>query len=275
MRLTSMLAALCVLGATASCTTTFTTERNPFLTFTEGFTASSDDDTGSNGSGSRRPVIGGFRREMALLFANNHPDYELNFTFAAWVNVGSIRSADQQDVLLSNGYVQLLEETRIGTAFTLPPGTFVFNGTGVAGATTVRLGPTARSTPLPTTTTFELLTPDAILVFTQPPTACDSVAFYYTQDGQLVYSPPLSGGLGFTEGATGAGGQKTLAQIDGYQCDPFMPGFFLKLGGGGRRGNEYFEGEDLGIVFNPTPNASGDFAEVTIGENLTLVDETP
>lgn len=241
------------------------TERNPFLILTETFGAPPVGDEES-GAGGGTLVEGEFRGTMNVNFANNHPDADLNVLFAAWVNLNSIRSAEQQDDLLNSGYVQLTREVRLGSVFTLPPGTFVFNGAGVAGATAILLGPTDRATSLPTTQTIELITPDVLLVFSQPPVSCDSVAFFYTVDGDIptATSVPNRGALALFEGATGGGFMKTLAQIDVYQCDPLKPGLFLKLGGGARESNEFFEGEDASWTFNAVPDANGFFANVVI-----------
>lgn len=269
-----LVAAIIAAGA-IGCSTTFTTERNPFLTLTENFGASSGSDDGNGGGGTSRPVVGGFRRAMTVFLVNNHPTAELNFAFAAWVNVSSIRTADQQDTLLANGYVQLLEETRIGSVFALPPGTFVLHGPGPAGAQTIRLGPTTVNSPFPSQREIDLITPDVILVYEAPPVSCDSVAFYYTIDGQILFTSSNDGDLGLFDGATGSGGLKTLAQIDAYQCDPLKPGLFLKLGGGGRKSNEFFEGEDAAFVFNTDPDADGNFGIVTIAESIEIVTQTP
>jgi len=176
------------------------------------------------------------------------------------VNVSSIRTAEQQDALLAGGYVQLTREVQLGTAFTLPPGTFIYSGPGVAGATPVRLlAAQGDGDGQPTTEAFDIITPDVILAFSQPPVSCDSVAFFYTVDGEVLNEP----GLG--AGATGAGPLKTLAQIDVYECEPFQPGVFLRLGGGARMSNEFFEGNDVRFDFFAGPDQNGDFANVTIG----------
>jgi len=236
-------------------------ERNPFTTLIEVFGASSsaeeqDQDGGPGGVAADT----GFRQTMTVTFANNNAAAELNVSFAAWVNVSSIRTAEQQDALLAGGYVQLTREVQLGTAFTLPPGTFIYSGPGVAGATPVRLlAAQGDGDGQPTTEAFDIITPDVILAFSQPPVSCDSVAFFYTVDGEVLNEP----GLG--AGATGAGPLKTLAQIDVYECEPFQPGVFLRLGGGARMSNEFFEGNDVRFDFFAGPDQNGDFANVTIG----------
>jgi hypothetical protein len=245
-------------------------ERNAFQTLTEQFgtfSGSEDDVGGGAGVGAE----GEFRSRMTVTLANNNPDAEVEVSFAAWVNVSSIRTAAQQDALLADGYVQITQSAGInlGTVFTLPPGTFVYGGPGVAGATAVRLlraqaqdGDAATATV--TTRDFTLITPDVILVLLEPPVSCESVAFRFTADGENFMSEPVGGGLGLFQGATGSAGTKILAQVDVYQCDPLMPGLFLKVGGGSREVNEYFEGEGVRFDFNPTPDADGNFATVTI-----------
>ena len=240
-------------------------ERNPFTTLVELFGAASsaeeEDQTGGPGGVAADT---GFRQTMTLTFANNHVAAELNVSFAAWVNVSSIRTAEQQDALLAGGYVQLTREVQLGTAFTLPPGTFVYSGPGVAGATPVRLlAAQDDGAGQPATAAFDIITPDVILAFSQPPVSCDSVAFFYTVDGEIPRTP--GGGLDAFGGATGSGPLKTLAQIDVYECEPFQPGVFLRLGGGARMPNELFEGNDVRFDFFAGPDQNGDFAIVMIG----------
>jgi hypothetical protein len=239
--------------------------RNPFTTLIEVFGASSfaeeEDETGGPGGVAAEA---GFRQTMTVTFANNNGAAELNVSFAAWVNVSSIRTAEQQDALLAGGYVQLTREVQLGTAFTLPPGTFIYSGPGVAGATPVRLlAAQGDGNGQPATAAFDIITPDVILAFSQPPVSCDSVAFFYTVDGEIPRDP-LPGGLDVFEAATGGGPLKTLAQIDVYECEPFRPGVFLRLGGGARMSNELFEGNDVRFDFFAGPDQNGDFAQVTI-----------
>ncbi len=244
-------------------------QRNAFLTFTDTFgaSASRQDSQGGQSGGGTVEAQTGFRKTMTVTFANLHPNAELRTSFAAWVLPSSIRSADQQDELLRGGYVQLAEEVRLGRAYTLPPGTFVFNGPGTAGATPVVLPPTgaednAVDPALATTQQFELITPDVILVFYQPPDSCESVAFIFAENGVPV-DEPVGGGLDIFSGPTGINsGLKTLSQIDAYQCRPFRPGLFLRIGGGAPASNEYTEGDALVFTFSPLPDANGFFATV-------------
>lgn len=243
--------------------------RNPFLTATETFGTSvvtTEEQQGTSGAATEAE----FRQVLQVTLANNHQTAELNTSFVAWVSPSSIRSGAQQDALLSGGYVQLDREVRLGTAFTLVPGTFVYNGPGVAGATAVRLPPTganpddAIDTTLATLRQFEIITPDVILLFSQPPVSCDSVAFFFTVDGDPLTSEGVSGVSDLFAGANSPrGGLKTLAQVDVYQCDPFRPGLFLRLGGGALPANEFFEGQDIRIDFSPQATADGFFAVVT------------
>lgn len=245
----------------AGCPTTSAGQRNPFVTLAEEFGAPVSGEPQQPGQGGGDQNAGEFfRRDMTVTFANTHVDAELATSMVAWVNVGSIRTADQQDALLRDGYVQLTRETRLGNAFTLPPGTFVYNGAGFAGATLVHLGPTQAATTLAAMREIELITPDVILVFTQPPVSCENVAFSFLRDGEVVFDDD---GL-ITRRTFAEGGFKTLAQVDAYQCFPLRPGLFLKTGGGSREANEYFEGENVTITFNETPDADGNFANVVI-----------
>lgn len=231
-------------------------ETNPFLTFTEEFSNQSsrnnNDNTNSGGD-----VAGvDFRRDMTLSLINAHDSADVNVAVAAWVNPGSIRSAEQQDALLRGGYVQLTSEVKIGSVFTLAPGTFVFNGPGVAGATRYLITPTSL-------VDLTLITPDVLLVFNQPPVSCDSVAFTFERNGDVVADDPLS--PDFFPGPTTGNGRKSFAQVSAYQCEPLKPGMFLKVGGGARVENEYLEGESVQFQFNRQPNADGEFAVVTVG----------
>lgn len=241
-------------------------ERNPFVVFSEEFGVPGSGDATEQGPAGVGAADFDFRRTMSLTLINNHPDSELNTSFMAWVEIGSLRNAEQQDALLRNGYVALTREVSLGNVFSLPPGTFVFKGSGFGGATDVKLGPTVRMSPTASTQTFDLITPDVVLVFSQPPVSCESVAFFYTVDGAIPTSPavPDKGAVILFEGSTGGGPLKTLAQVDAYQCSPLRPGLFLKLGGGAREANAYFEGENITMTFNAVPDAEGFFANVVI-----------
>jgi hypothetical protein len=229
-------------------------ERNAFWTMTEtyGVTAGTGDE---GGTGTGVAAEAEFRLPIALSFVNNHDSANVETSFAAWVNLSSIHSAEQQDALLRGGYVQLSQEVQLGSVFTLVPGTFVYSGTGFAGATPVTLGcPLTATTEGATANDFELITPDVLLVFSQPPVSCDSVAF--------VFRGAISGAA--TGPSTGEGGFKTYAQVDVYECEPLSPGLFLRNGGGATQANEFFEGDTILFEFNQTADADGNFANVTI-----------
>jgi hypothetical protein len=240
---------------------------NPFLTLTEalGIATIVDGGTGGTTPGGQAATIP-FRQPMTVSFRNNHSDAELNVSFAAWVNTSSVRSTEQRDALFDAGYTQLQREVRLGTAFTLPVGTLVYDGGGTAGATAVFLGPAQSDggDAEPPTLTIELLSPDVILAFVQPPVSCDSVAFYYTKDGEPLTSVPVGGSTGPYAGATLSGAFKTLAQVDVYGCDPLRPGLFIRTGGGQRADNEYVEGQVVVFDYYAVPDANGNFCRVTI-----------
>lgn len=236
---------------------------NPFQTVTEQFgSQSSRDGDGSSGGGGGSDAGATFRRAMTVTINNNNPDADLELSVLAWVDVSSIRSADQQDFLIAAGYEQITREVRVGGAYTLPPGTFVLQGEGAGGAIGVFLRRTSANGP--PSASFQIITPDVILLYLEPPESCESVAFEYTSDGFQFDAVPVPGSGGeLFEGSTGGAGRKTLAQIDVYECDPLRPGLFLKVGGGARAANEYFEGETLIADFNPTPDADGNFGIIT------------
>ncbi len=269
--LTAALLVACDLASVAD-------ERNPFLQQAETF---GDFDTGDDdgGDGGDDGTVGGFRRAMTVtLQANNNfgdvdlDGVDLSTAFAAWVNTSSIRNADQQDALLADGYVQLTRTVQIGSVFTLPPGTFVYNGPGLAGSTLVSLQTPradATTTPRPSSVTFDLITPDVILVFHEPPVSCDGIAFEWTLDGEplgaLLINDESPIAPTVTAGATEEqGGRKTYSQVSAYQCDPFEPGLFLKVGGGGVAANEFLEGQAVQFTFDTIPDADGNYCVITL-----------
>lgn len=220
---------------------------NPFLTLTEDVLGVSISNggggTGGGGTGGGGSTTTRFRSDQVVTLANNDTQADLNVSFAAWVGVNSLRSAEQQDLLLSNGYVQLTREARIGV-LSLPAGTFVFNGPGLAGATRFKIAPGEERS-------ITLITPDQVLLYSAPPVSCEDVAFYFTINDELVRSPdePSDPDGSLFDGATRDAGIKTLAQIDAYDCDPLAPGLFLKTGGGQKQANEFFEGEAIRCDF--------------------------
>ncbi len=246
----------------ASCTPV-TQQRNPFLGYTEEYGVAGQQQVFEGGAAGGVGTEETFRRPLTLTFINSNGDAIVDTSFVAWVEVSSVRSAGQQDALLQGGFVQLTEEIRLGSAYTLPVGTFVLDGPGTAGATPVTLSRAATTSTTqggtqaltPTTAVFNMITPDKVLVFSQPPVSCDSVAF--------TFSDPVTGEV--LSGASPAGGgYKTLAQVDVYECSPLRPGLFFTAVGGTRRPNEFREGDSLTFTFQPTPTAEGAFAVVTV-----------
>lgn len=267
-------------------------ERNAFFSFTDEFGTAllRDPNREDEGTGADREVPEEeFRRPATVTFANLNAGAELAFAFIAWVDPSSIRSRAQEDALYRGGYVQLREPVQLGSAFRLATGTFVFNGPGLAGATPVVLrrataggaqDPNAgqgqdqgdpnqgTQTGRATEMTLSLVTPDVILVLAAPPFSCESLAFVFTNEGELEETPagfPAIAPSYAHSPSTERLGLKTLAQVSAYQCSPFRPGLFLKRGGGGRLANEFFEGDLIRFEFSPLP-VNGYFAVVTIEE---------
>ncbi len=247
---------------------------NAFQTFTEvfGTTLGDDDDGSGSGGGADDGDAESFRRVMSLTVANVHPFAELNVSMMAWVLPSSLRTADQQDALLRNGYVQLSRETAVGEAFRLPAGTFVYNGPGTAGSTPILLEPTrvqqddgtgVVDPTQATTRVFNIIAPDAILLFQQPPVSCESVAFSFTIEGDPL-SSEFAGLNIFAGPESEFSGLKSLNYVEGYQCFPLRPGYFLRQGGGQLEPNEFRENQDLRVDFSPIPSAEGYFATVTL-----------
>lgn len=266
MKTWAWLLAVVVAGAVlAGCSGAPGSTSNPFLTLSETFGISSGGEDTIDDSAQGAGVLIPFRLELNVTLTNTHPDADLDTAFVAWVEIGSVRTAEQEDALFRSGYVQLKEEVRLGTAFTLPVGTYVYNGPGVAGMTPVRLGATEDSAISPSVQ-ISLVTPDVFLVFSQPPVSCESAAFVFTRDGDPLTAEPVADPDAPFGGATSTGGVKTLAQIDVYQCAPLRPGLFLRVGGLTDNLNEYLEGGTITFAFNPTPDAAGNFAIVTIGQ---------
>lgn len=257
------------------------TGANPFLTFTETYGSQliTGGDDNNQGGGSGSAAAGEFRRTMTLTLANRTTAGDVNVAFAAWVNSSSIRNADQQDSLFRSGYIQLTREVQLGSVYTLPPGTFVYNGPGYGGATRVVLpsasstdvasddgsGDTTTQTIAPGERSFTLITPDVLLVFQAPPNSCESVAYTIEQNGDVIGATGL-GEPGQFGGADRGSGFKTLSQVDVYQCEPLRPGLFLKLGGGVREPNEFLEGQSVRFDFDRFPDDNGHAAFVTISQ---------
>lgn len=259
-------AAVAILGCPTS------TPTNPFFTLTENFGAQSGSGGGTpgGGGGGGTTLAGTFRSDATVTLVNVDTEAELNVSLAAWVSAASIRDADQQDALFASGYRQLSATEQLGSAFTLGPGTFVLGGPGLAGALLLTIPPGG-------TETIDLVTPDVLLLFSAPPISCESVAFTFTIDGFPLETVPafaVGGGtsapISANTGATGALGLKTLAQVDAYQCQPFLPGLFFQdalpsgvsIGGG----NTFSEGANITVTFGRVPTVEGAAALVEINE---------
>ncbi len=246
-------------------------ERSPFLAYMDTYavsssSSSSEQSSSEQGQGEGTATTGWFRGPMTLTFTNYHPAAVLDTSFAAWVNVSSVRTADQQDALLRNGYVQLSSPVTLGSAFTLPIGTFVYNGPGVGGATPVRLNPTGAvgNPAVPSSMQYTLTTPDVVLLFSQPPVSCDNVAFTYSnpQTGEVLGGASYAGG-----------GYKTYAQVSAYQCSPFLPGLFLNSGvSTSSATNSYTESQPIAFDFYAGHTTAGAFCIVRIGSQSVPVD---
>jgi hypothetical protein len=268
---------LLVSGACGSLTTT--TQRNPYLGYTEEFGVAAQTAAIETGPASGAGAAEQFRRSLTISLRNNHPSAELNASLVVWVNVGSLRSAEQHDALLTAGFKQLTAEVDIGASLVLPVGTYVLNGGGTAGATTVFLAPAQATTGqgagaavTPTTLSITIPTPDGALVFNQPPTSCESVAFYYSLNGaplpaHVFTNPNETGGDSVRPyaGSTGTGAYKTMAQVNVYQCQPLRPGVFFTQIGAERKSNEFLEGENIAFDFNENANTEGAFCIVSFG----------
>lgn len=235
---------------------------NPFQTVTDQFGNQANRSDGRGGGGGGGASQAAFRRAMTVTINNNNANGDLELSFVAWVNTSSVRSGDQQDVLIASGFQQITREIRLGSAITLPVGTYVLAGEGTAGAIPIFLRRTSAGGP--PAAQLSLVTPDAMLLFLEPPDSCESVAFEFTLDGFQAEAVPVPGSAGeLFQSSSGAGNRKTLSQFNVYQCDPLRPGLFLRTGGAKQSENEYFEGESVIVDFNAVPDADGNFAIVT------------
>jgi len=267
MRAICVLATLASAAALSGCGLLFDAGQiNPFNDYTEAYGATDDSNRppppGSGGGSATQD----FRDTVTLTLQNVDGEAELNVSLAAWVEPSSIRTAEQADALISAGYVQLGREEKIGDAYVLAPGTFVFNGPGLAGTTPLVVQPGDGE--VAGELVLSLLTPDVLLLYSAPPTSCESPGFIFTIDGfplgdipnNTQGSPPATADSGGTE----ALGIKTLAMFDAYECDPLRPGLFFKSGGGAKQPNEYFEGENITVTFSRL-TVDNVAAQVTIG----------
>jgi hypothetical protein len=278
---------------------------NPFLTLIEQefipFNAEDDVD-GELVGGAQDGVAGGggvtevddrFRDSQTITFNNNSARGDLEFNFLAWVNATSIQDDDDREALLNSNYIELDEEVRIGRAFILAPGTFVYNGGGVNGNRRFRiprgtdastegatndpgevedidaediggitvggggdLNSVAGVADAPVSQQLILATPDRILIYLDAPDSCDSTAFVFVDQGEILSDLEESPSSRF-------GPFKPLAAAEYIQCDPLVPALALKVGGGTRLANEYFEGELITLDFFLTPIVrSGDLRDI-------------
>lgn len=272
-------AALLAVGCSPTNATT-----DPFVAFTDQFGRNTAQDNSSGGggtSGVNQSIK--FRQLLTLTLNNNDPNYALQLRLAAWVLPSAFTNADQQDELLRFGFVQLTAPVQIGSAYTLPVGTFVyagtsiatganssdlvFNGGGQAGAMEITIGQgTATGTTLtPHSISLQLPTPDVLLVFMAPPTSCDSPAFVFVDEGTTADISHFGGGYSAYPTPNRDGPIKTLQQVDVYECDPLKPGLFFRKGGV-RNTNQFSEGDTVQFDFYRVPlQGTQNEAVVTIG----------
>lgn len=270
---------------------------NPFLTLVEQqfipFTEDEVDPDETLLGGALDGVAGGggittvdtrFREAMTITFNNNSARGDLEFNLLAWVDATSIQDDEDRDALYNSNYVELTEEIRLGTAFILAPGTFVYNGGGTNGNLRFRIprgtdsdtegasnqqgeetdfsgedatqnvgedGGTIESVggvaDEPVQRQLTLASPDRILIYLDAPDSCDSTAFVFLDQGDPVRS--FQGGVGFWGGSNRDGPFKPLQAAEYVSCDPLTPALILKTGAGARQGNEFFEGEDVTLDF--------------------------
>lgn len=263
---------------------------NPFATLTDRGLVEANIETEaseiSTGAAAGQDADLSFRNNMRINFVNTATDRELSTNFIAWVEPGNVRTETQRDALISSGYIEITNQINLGVAYVLVPGTFVFQGSGGSGLERVILGPTgAGQTVIPSESTIDLVTPDVLLVYLDPPTSCASTAFRFLDEGDVITEP--AGGGGGTDGAiifggaTNIGPNKTLGQIDAYQCDPFRPGLFFRQGGGLQQGNEFVEGDQITFTFlrfpvdeNNQPSPDGNACLVTFAGATASVIQT-
>src|SRR5262249_33589365 len=152
-------------------------------------------------------------------------------------------------------------------------GTFIRNGSGVAGAQRIlipagesreifndrALAPEDVQTNDDGTLQVGIVTPDVILAFLSPPNSCDDIGFEFVRNGRPIGETGVPNSDGLIFGGSGtSGGAKTLAQYNVYQCaavddqghQTFKPGLYFHLGGGVGSANEFLEGENVLFEFN-------------------------
>lgn len=242
------------LGGCPGASSASNSQRNPYLSFAEEFGVDALQTSASTGNAATGTAVDAiFRQSLTLTCQNAHPEAILDTTLIAWVNVSSIRNAQQQDALLRGGYTQLTQRTTIGSAYELPVGTFVYTGSGGETNIPITLDPLE-------TTSYQMVTPDVILIYSHPPVSCESVAFTFSINGVVPSGPATSS----------AGGYKTLAQVSAYQCEPFEPGLKLRRTGGQPAQNEFTEGQAVTYTFQQGAT-NGAYAVVSFGSVPTIV----
>ncbi len=252
---------------------------------------------GVEGGGGATTVDTRFRDAMTITFNNHSARGDLEFNFLAWVNAISVQTDEERDALFNSNYVELQTEVQLGLAYILAPGTFVYNGGGKNGNLRFRIrrgvdsstegasnepgdfeifdegginavsgdGGTDASTPgtadTPVSQELTLATPDHILIYLDAPVSCDSVAFVFLDQGDVL---SIEGG-----GAIRDEPFKPLSAAEFVQCDPLDPGLNLKTGGGARLANEFFEGEDVVLDFFLLPQLrTGDLRDINLSSFL-------
>jgi len=263
---------------------------NPFATLTEQGLVEANIETEasqiSTGAAAGVDADLTFRDGMTVNFVNTATDRELTTNLIAWVEPGNVRTETQRDSLISSGYIEITQSITVGIAYTLVPGTFVFQGSGGNGLERIQLGPTGPGqTVIPSNSSISLVTPDVLLVYLDPPTSCSSTAFRFLDEGDVI-TEPVGGGGGTSGtiifgGATNIGPNKTLGQVDAYRCDPFKPGLFFRQGGGMQMSNEFIEGDEVTFTFLRFPvdatntySPDGNACLVTFGGATSTITET-
>jgi hypothetical protein len=244
---------------------------NPFATLTDiGLVQvnvdNDDTEVPSVGAIEGEDVSRTFRQPMTVTFQNFNTQRELLSNFLAWVEPGSVTTEAQRDALVSSGYVLVEDSIDIGSAFTLVRGTYLYQGTAGANLERIELGEFGATGGIPSERSLTLVTPDVILLALEPPVSCDSVAFRFVDQGDVITETRgdsqadagavPDGGILWAN-ATNVGVNKTLAQVDAYQCSPFRPGLFLRVGGGARDVNEFVEGDEVIFEFYRFPVSAG------------------
>lgn len=206
-----------------------------------------------------------FRPLLDIVLENNSGAQLVETKIAAWIKESSLPEDEEargvaEGELRGDGWVRQ-EEDQVFGRVTIEGPVYVYRRGLATGGATIDLKIAAANTNLADlrdsigvviVPRLTFVTPDGFLLFYDSPDSCESIAFLYTQNGI-----PLQGPSDF------GGGQKVLRQVQGYQCDPFMPGFFLDEGGT-REANEYAEGDFVNIRFSAGASGDGDFAEVIV-----------